>query len=397
MVAAYRHFLDDLLSRKHLETRQKIRTVDTRHLLSFRMSEGGNPTCGPHLMGYEFGSIARSMDFVSPEGYGRIGDWERVKPGWFEAAYARLTAPGRPMMWAEFGNSIWNRGADVPAPSTGSPEEQLDRRFYRPETIRFTEEYYRFFYEMVLKSGAAGSVCWWYPGGFRYGENSDFGIINPDGTWRGLTQIIAEAARRFAHRPTPAKPDAFLLVDRDAHADGLFGIYAAVGDDFWRLIAEGKTPGLRTDADGSNSADAPRVAVGNLPLTGNNPPKYLDAEFDSLQALDADGRWQDVPFEGATVTVRSGEPVRLRAVAGNIGKAAWLARASTDGSVVLLAQCGDEKATGALPADVPPFGASGMLQAELPAPANGSEIVVQMQALGVSRFGEVRRIRIAVR
>ena len=37
-------------------------------------------------------------------------------------------------------------------------------------------------YRMFIESGADGVFFWWYPGGFRLGENSDFGIINPDGT-----------------------------------------------------------------------------------------------------------------------------------------------------------------------------------------------------------------------
>ncbi len=406
MVAAYRRFLDDLLSRKHLEARQKIHTVDARHLLSFRMSEGGNPTCGAHLMGYDYTGLARDMDFVSPEGYGRIGDWEKVKPGWFTVPYARLTAPGHPVLWAEFGYTIWNRGADIAEPASASPEDALDRRFYQPETIAFTENYYRCFFDMALKSGSAGTVCWWYPGGYRFGENSDFGIINPDGTWRGLTRIIAEYAKKFAARPLPPQPDAFIQVDRDAHADGLFGIYTQAQDEFWKLIAQGKTPGLRADGDGTDSATAPRVAVGNVPITGSNPPKHLNAEFDSLQVRNADGQWQDVPYEGATVTVKAGEPIRIRGVAGNTGKAAWLPSSAGVGPVVLIARCrnamaaggnGDALGIGPLEASVQPLGTSDTMVAEMPALPDGARIRVEMTLRGVSGFGEVRWVTVRVR
>ena len=47
-----------------------------------------------------------------PGGYGRIGDWERVRPGWFTVAYARAAAPDLPVLWAEFGTSVWIKRDD---------------------------------------------------------------------------------------------------------------------------------------------------------------------------------------------------------------------------------------------------------------------------------------------
>ncbi|MFQ6099120.1 MAG: hypothetical protein ACE5O2_15420, partial [Armatimonadota bacterium] len=44
MVAAYRRFLDDFLSKKHLLAAQKIRSVDPNHPISFRMTIAGDPT-----------------------------------------------------------------------------------------------------------------------------------------------------------------------------------------------------------------------------------------------------------------------------------------------------------------------------------------------------------------
>jgi hypothetical protein len=245
VVAAYRHFLDDLLDQTHMAARRLIRTVDPHHLLSFRMSIAGDPTVSPESMGYDFTGLARSMDFMAPEGYGHIGDWNRVRDGWFTVAYAHMTAPGRPVMWAEFGYTSWNPGAATPAPAGASFAERFDRRFYPPQTVRFIERFYADFYRMVLKSGSNGSVCWWYPGGFRYGENSDFGIINPDGTWRGVTRVINRYAPAIRNRRKLPSVDAWITVDRDAHPDGIYGIYNACKDRFWELVAQGHYPGLK--------------------------------------------------------------------------------------------------------------------------------------------------------
>ena len=200
MVAAYRRFVDDLLSRAHLEAAQKIRSVDPHHLLSFRMNVAGDPTAGAAAMAYDFAALAKSVDIMEPEGYGRIGDLERVLPGAFTAAYARLGAPTRPVMWAEFGNNVWDQA----------------RMTQDEGRLAFTAQFYRDFLTVAHHSQANGTVSWFYPGGYRWNERSDFGLINPDGTWREVTRVIHELAPQMTtERPEPG-PIVEFRVDRDA-------------------------------------------------------------------------------------------------------------------------------------------------------------------------------------
>jgi hypothetical protein len=166
---------------------------------------------------------------MEPEGYGRIGDWERVKPGWFTAAYSRLVAPGTPVLWAEFGSHVWDM-------STMSQS---------PERLEFTEQFYRDFYEMALRSGANGTVCWWFPGGFRTNERSDYGIIDPDRSWRGISEVIAEHAATMTESREIPEPTVWIEVERYAHPDGIYGIYEDVQEEFWAAIEAGEFPGLR--------------------------------------------------------------------------------------------------------------------------------------------------------
>lgn len=388
VVAAYRRFLDDLLSRTHMEARQKIRSRDRRHLISFRMAHAGDPTVGPQAMPYDFAGLARSMDFMSPEGYGRIGDWERVKPGWFTAAYAHMQAPEKPVLWAEFGYTLWSKGMPTDAEPGLTFADRFDRRNYPPQTLTFTEEFYRAFYEMALKSGSAGTVCWWYPGGFRYGENSDFGIINPDGTWRTLSRIVREYADKFKNRHRPADPDVWLTVDRDRHPDGLFGIYTEVGKEFWALIEAGKNPGLRRD----HTADS-LLGVGNVPYAGVGPLRDWNGEFDSVLVGNAAGGWTGVPYPEGPVTVKGGAAVRIRVRAGNNGYEDWTAGADR-GAVALLAR---EARTGQvlraeLSNRVPRLGASNDIELSLPPPDGETEWSITLEARGIGLFGEVRRI-----
>jgi hypothetical protein len=109
MVSDYRHFVDELVHGHYQQAADQIRALDPNHLISFRMTVTGDPTFdGANNMPYDFQGVSRSMDFLSPEGYGRIGDWERVKPGIFTVAYGRYCAPDKPVLWAEAGVHAWN-------------------------------------------------------------------------------------------------------------------------------------------------------------------------------------------------------------------------------------------------------------------------------------------------
>ena len=229
-VADYRRFADELVHRRYLLARQRIKAIDPNHLVSFRMTVTGDPTFNSaHRMPYDFRGVARAMDFLAPEGYGRIGDWERVKPGLFTVAYARMCAPDKPVFWAEAGVSAWDSQAMATT----------------PEKLAFQARFYRDFYRMMLMSHSNGVAWWWYPGGYRTNERSDFGIINPDGTDRPVTRVIRQFGPRFTAQRTIPKPDVWLEIDRDADARGLFGVYQRVKDRFWRAVEQGKVVGLR--------------------------------------------------------------------------------------------------------------------------------------------------------
>ena len=52
---------------------------------------------------------------------------------------------------------------------------------------------------LLIESGADGVYFWWYPGGFRVNENSDYGIINPDGTDQRSTGRFSTARSILQH------------------------------------------------------------------------------------------------------------------------------------------------------------------------------------------------------
>ncbi|MCL6628759.1 MAG: hypothetical protein K6U00_04060 [Armatimonadetes bacterium] len=308
MVSAYRRFLDILLYKEYSAARRLVRSVDPNHFVSFRMSNAGDPTMRwEGRLAYDWPYLAGAVDILEPEAYGRIGDWEWVRAGWFQFEYARACAPHLPMIWAEMGYNIWQTAVNEPTP------ESLDLQ------ARFYEDFYR----MMISSAADGIFFWWYPGGFRVYENSDFGIINPDGSDRPVTKVVRKYGHRFINGPDARPVDYWIEIDRDKRADGIVGVYEEVQQEFWKAVDSGYTPGLRLTGTGLTSIDCPKIAVGNAPWTGNNPHKYLDGVFDSAQLFDTQGNRTEVR-NGDIIKVSSSECPKVTVTVTNLGMAEWV-------------------------------------------------------------------------
>ncbi|HSW47117.1 MAG TPA: beta-galactosidase, partial [Phycisphaerae bacterium] len=219
MVAAYRRFLDTLIYQRYSAARRFIRAIDPNHMVSFRMSNAGDPTYRHQgWLAYDYPYLAAAVDFLAPEAYGRVGDWERVKPGWFEVAYARWATPDKPVLWAEAGVSAWDAG----------------RMQSTPAALQFQADFHEQFYKMLIASRSDGIFWWYYPGGFRPYENSDYGLINPDGSDRPVTHVIRKYGPLLLAAPLPKPADRSIEIDRDAKATGLFGIHESVQQQFWK-------------------------------------------------------------------------------------------------------------------------------------------------------------------
>jgi hypothetical protein len=302
LMAAYRRFMDDLTSRKWNRAHRQLRELDPNHLVSFRQ---GNTL--PH--DFAFTGTPKHIDFICPEGYAIPPGEDGYNAAGFITKYVHFTTNGKPIVWAEFGQSVWDPQAMRPSPAR----------------IQEVSRYHELFYRMVLESGANGTIPWWWPGGYRVGENSDFGIMHPDGTPRPAARLIDTYRSRLqTDRSWPAAT-AWFEMDRDAHAGGYWHTCFHDGRDAYRqAIAAGKQLGIRTAGTGATSATVPLVAVGNRPLTGKNPPKFLNAEFNWLQIRDAAGRWVEAA-NGTSISVSPDAPVMARVCVGNTQEATWLA------------------------------------------------------------------------
>lgn len=376
MTAAYRRFLDTLLYKNYNRARRLVRSLDPNHLVSFRMAEAGNPEFRwEKAIPYDWPYLSSAVDILEPEAYGRIGDWEKVKPGWFEFEYARWAAPERPMMWAEAGVSAWVESL------MRAPQDRLD----------FQAAYFTNLYRMFTNSGVDGVFFWWYPGGYRTGERSDFGIIEPDGSDRAVTKVIRDQAAAFLNGPDAKPVDQWIEIDRDTHAGGVNGVYLDAKEAFWKAIDDGHVPGLKTAGTATTSANCPLIAVGNTPFTGMNPLKYLDGFFDAIEIQDHTGKWVNMA-QGAAIRVKPDAPVVAKITFTNLAEAAWVAPASMqeDGGVQVVLS-GPTEVLLPIPENLP-RGHSQTMEVPLldAAPAADTPFTLTFEAKNRGRFGPKR-------
>lgn len=233
LCADYRHFLDHWLEMTYGTITRKLHALDPHHLVSFRMTSAGNPAdTNPGYAEYQLEGLSHSVDFLSPECYGRVGDPLGNESLHFEIAYARAIDPDEPFIWAETGVSAWMGGVDGGDTASSLQEQGI---------------YYKTLYKYSIDAGADGIVFWWYPGGYRVNENSDYGMINPDGTDRPATKVIRKYGALFLHSPFPPEPDKVFLFNRDAHPDGIVGIYRDLAQSFEKALKDGYHPGLKAE------------------------------------------------------------------------------------------------------------------------------------------------------
>lgn len=356
MVAAYRRFLDDVVTEGYGQVWRAVRALGDQHLLGARTGYGGTGQMSVVAqMPLDLQSGMLYLDFASPEGYGLGPAYPDTLTGGLTTAYGRAVGGGKPVFWAEWGLSIW-------ADPVGEQVVQ--------------GELYRSIWRMVAASGANGGTGWWFPGGLRVDEGSDYGVFNPDSTPRPAAQATAAAARGLG---APRPPDTWIAVDRDRYVQGYAGLWADWRDRYAALVNAGHLPGVRLPGSGSTSADCPLVALGGGPSPGYGPVQALNAAF---VRVEVDGR--EIP-NGAAVA----SPATASVTIGNTAPATWV-----DGVVLTVTgPDGNVDARIPLPATSVPY--LGMVTfPAVPLPAGTGTATLRMAVRGRTEFGPGFHLRI---
>jgi hypothetical protein len=301
MVAAYRRFMDDRMSRYWNDTTRRLKRLDPNHLVSYR--QGNLPS-----FDFTITATPKHVDFFCMEGYDFRPDNDGENAAGFVNRYVDFTHRGKPYLWVEFGADAWSLSTMQPDATRIAAQGQAHDLICR----------------VALATGARGATPWWLAGGYRVSERTDFGILNPDGTPRPAGEVLQRYAKLFRTPRSSPKASTWITIDRDAHAGGHWYIAHHEGADAYRqAAAQGKQLGIRTAGTGTTSASTPLLAVGNRPYNGHNPPKYLDAEFNWFKIKVGQGPWIEVT-NGATIRVPNGTPIVAAASVGNLQEATWL-------------------------------------------------------------------------
>ncbi len=124
-------------------------------------------------------------------------------------------------------------------------------------------------------------------------------------------------------------------------------------------------------------------------MTGANPPKFLDAAFDSVEIHDAEGKIVRVD-KGGEVEVRGDQPITATVTIRNLGEAAWLPGRPKQTGAVSLQATGAQVQSVAMPHRVDRHQC--VTLADVPLAAAGlkepTQVRLILQAENRSPFGE---------
>ncbi len=375
LVAAYRRFLDDLVSRLYGRVVRHLRTLDPEALFGVRTGYGGTGQRGNNEdMGYDLLSGAAHLDFISPESYGMPLHYQQARSTGFITAYARYAGHGKPVFWSEFGASI--------GPRDGTAATRRDQ-------ARLCETMMR----VIADSGADAMAVWWWAGGWRVNELSDYGVSNPDGTPRESAIILGEWGRKFISSPPEPLGSGRPLrmeIDRDADARGLHGLWERSGDRFVYAREAGRRVLLVTPATCTDTAAMPRVQVGNVPYRGTGPLKYANAEIAALRVGWAGG--ERTVENGSELEVPGDTHYEVTVTLVNTGEAAWTPAGvpPRPGACLLRTTAGDAP----LPEKTAPFSHIQIGPLRVYLRQQPFAITGRLTVHGLGPFGEMLRVRL---
>ncbi len=313
-IIAHRRWICDISAEIYGRVVDDLHDVDANHLVSSRMGMYTGWPASDHVnVGWEYSGLAAALDVMGPEGYGYYSKWkDDFEAAVFSVLYSRYSCE-KPLIWFEFGKDGWS----------GSNFEANDSK-----EIVAQGEYAELVNRMLTESQSNGIFYWWYAGGYRNGEASDYGIINPDGSDRPATKVIREYAAEFldikpvelSKNPDKAKADAI--------GNGAMGLYDVFKKNMRDAYEKGEIYGIVDSAEGSTSLD---TSLERLSKLDNGPIRNLNADFRRVYySTESDGEWKRLN-EGDSITVKRNEKVYIKADVVNTGIAKWISKANSGG------------------------------------------------------------------
>jgi len=304
-VAAYRRFIDSWVSLHYGEIRRFLRGQGIDALLGARTGYGGTGNSwADRFCPFDLQAGARHLDLTSVEGWHLNQDATQIRRGGFIAAYGKFASRNRaPVIWLEFGSNV--------LPYSDATLESKQAQIYRD------------MFQMVCESGSSGYMGWWFPGGVRIDENSDMGIVTQTREPRASFQLYPQFSKNLPPK-VPAGEPLVQKIDRDADARGISALVEKHQEAYLNAVDTGHPYQIVESTTPLTSDNFPEVAVGGVPLTAENPSRFLWGELERLEIEDAHGKQiQGAWNAGMKIKVSPG-PVKISMVFGNLGGCRWL-------------------------------------------------------------------------
>ncbi|MCX5907384.1 MAG: hypothetical protein NTY64_09410 [Deltaproteobacteria bacterium] len=320
-VQAYRRAIDTEISRRYGEVVRLIKSYAPYQLVSARQGYGGNGSGGEGIIArypLDLPTTAAHFDFLCPEGYeigldpkftSYEGSRDYIRSGMATTtAYARWASGGKPVAWVEFGYDMYRRAYNPYDPYNPPPRELSNQQLY-----------YSFFLDALLEAGADGSAGWWYPGGIRQDEGSDYGIVTPALGERPVCSVYRNRANSLLS-PRPLRPNGpAYIFDLLGGVRGYTDIYGPARGSALRAMNQGQRFVMQPQGNGTTSDSNPITFIG-----GGGPTRDLWAEISQLDLrIGAGGQWFSV-IPGGAYAIPQSTPIYVRARVRNLGPATWL-------------------------------------------------------------------------
>ena len=303
LVYAFRRFLDTHTATSYGHVVRHLREMDPNHLISCRQGWGGNGSSN-HTKYYplELRATAHHFDFLGPENYEFMFDTVSntiLSGSATTEAYSRWASNGKPVLWTE--------AAYIPMlnPTAAHNQEQAT--------------YFDLFIDHMLTTRADGVLYWWWPGGTRDDENSDFGVTDQNGNLRPAGVVLqTRAAEATGDRPLPQAIQTG-TVNLFTGPSGYEAIYKSHRPNALATYQAGKRYVMLGDGDGTTSAQAPATIAGL--------PKHLWADISRVELKAGSGDWFEVR-DGHAYVVPANTAIQARAIIVNMGDTSWLPQGS---------------------------------------------------------------------
>jgi len=299
LVNAFRRFGDTHTAIRFGQTIRKIKTQDPNHLISCRQGYGGNGNdWAIRFYPLELHATAHHFDFLGPEAYDFMIniDSDNILSGMATIeAYCRWASNGKPVVWTE---------------AAYFSKLNPDETHLQEQSI-----FYDTFISHMLTTHSDGILFWYWPGGSRVDEQSDYGITDIDKNLRPAAFTMQDRAREATSmRPIP-EAEVIGEVNLFTSNGGFVGIYDQHRSAALAAYKSGKRYVMRGDGYGTTSAQEPEMIAGM--------PKHLWAEMGQIELKAGDGEWFEVR-DGMAYAVPANTPIQARAVVVNMGDSKWL-------------------------------------------------------------------------